>query len=155
MNKLSLQKKIEGFDVTVLPRSVEPGPARIFSQRPVCLGVDVNTQSCHLDCAHIKNVFLLWAYQKICDVIFYLTATWVLVYTSTDSLYQIQESDHKWMTVFCSHLKHHTTINSDGNYRCPCFLTLHLGDSGCVDNPCVCINRLLFVNDGFYPFHFL
>lgn len=31
---------------------------KFFSQRPVCLGVDVNTQSCHLGCG---------AHQKYCS----------------------------------------------------------------------------------------
>lgn len=45
---------MEGFDVTVLPRSVGPGPAQICSQSPVGLGVDVNTQLSFGLCAHQK-----------------------------------------------------------------------------------------------------
>lgn len=146
-------KKRDGFDVTVLPRSVGPGPAQIFSQRQVCLGVDANTQSCHLGCAHIKNIVLLTAYQEICDMIFYLTATWSFgLWWHRLLVPGTKREISKWITLFCSHLKHLATINSDGTYICPCSFTLCIGDSGCVANPCVCINHLFFVNAGFYPF---
>lgn len=157
MNKLSLQKKKNGgVWCYSTPRSVGPGPAQICSQRPVCLGVDVNTQSCHSGCAQIKNVVLLRAYQEICDMIFYLTATWSFgLHGHRLSVPDIKREISKWMTVFCSHLKHLATINSDGNCMCPCSLTLSIGDGGCGTNPCVCINHLFFVNAGFYPFLFL
>lgn len=149
MNKLSLQKKWRGLMLQYCQGFWDLDQHKFFSQRPVCLGVDVNTQSCHLGCAHIKNIVLLRAYQAICNRMFYLTATWYFGLQGRRlSVPDTKREISKCMTVFCFHLNHLTTINSDGNCTCPCTLTPRIGDGGCVFNPCVCINHLVFVNAG-------